>query len=868
MKAKDKAETKKKSKNEKSAIDDKIKTTSPPENGPIAAKDMFAVVGIGASAGGLEAFELFLTHLPSDTGAAFVLISHLDPQHPSLLSDILRKSTRMKIVEAEDGMTLEPNHIYVIPPNKYMSVFHNALYLIAPEEPHGQRMPVDFFMRSLAEDRGENAFCIILSGTGSDGTLAIKSVNEKNGIVIVQDPATAAYDGMPRNAIRTGLADYVLPPDKMPEKIISLLSQVRHRERKPLEAMPQILSILRTKTGNDFKYYKQGTISRRIEKRMRLHELKDPSLYARYLKENPDEVSALLKDLLICVTSFFRDPKAFEILKTKGIPLIVDQRRDPKELRVWVPGCATGEEAFSIAIILQEYMEEHNLDLRVQVFATDISEDAINQARTGLYPPNIAMDVTPERLQRFFTKEQEDGYRVKKTIREMVIFAVQNIIRDAPFTHLDLISCRNLLIYLEPEIQNELIPLFQYSLNPQGILFLGTSESIGGFQDLFSVIDRKWKIFQARQVDTVHGVHRFVRQHGPPHPIEKEAVEEKPRKINMSSIFHNALLKFFAPVSVLVNSQYEIIYVKGDTGNYLRLSSGEPSRNILELSRESLKPVLSSGIYNAVSKNKASVYREQAVKIDGKGRKVNVHVKPVTGKDIPEGLAIVAFEDVPEKPIKSKRKKTVAQDEDRIKELEEENASIRESLQTTIEEMQASTEELKSMNEEMQSSNEELQSTNEELESSKEELQSMNEELTTLNAELQAKIDQLTRAESDFKVLLDGTKIGIIFLDPQLRIRRFTQEAANLINLIPTDVGRPLSDISNRFEYPDLYADAQSVINTLVPKERQIHVEKGQYFLLRIVPYRTIENVVDGAVMTMTNITEMKKVIEKTEQQK
>lgn len=821
-------------------------------------REGFPVVGIGASAGGLEAYQQFFEHMPADSGMAFVLLTHLDPRHPSMLSDILSKHTKMSIVEAEDGTRTEPNHVYVIPPDKRISIIQGILFLLPREELQAKRLPIDFFLRSLADDQGENGVGVILSGTGTDGSEGIKAIYEKNGLTVVQDPSNSSYDGMPRSAIRTGVVDIIAPAGEIPGKIIEFLSRYRPaREKKEISALPQIINIVRAKTGHDFAGYKKGTLARRVEKRMVLHKIEDQFQYIRYLQENPREIKELLREFLIPVTTFFRDPKAFAELKAKALPMIVDSMERKAEIRAWVPGCSTGEEAFSIAILIREYLEEHELDIPVQIFATDISEEAISIARSSLYPESIAAEVEPERLKKYFVKEDNSLYRVKPVIREMVVFAVQNVVQDVPYHHLDLISCRNLLIYLEPELQNEMIPRFHYSLDGKGILFLGTAEGIGRFNDLYSIIDRKWKIYAARDVGRDHGAYRILHRRIRIPSAEKEPARETPK--NIADIFQKELLNRFAPVSLLVNNKYEIVYVQGDAGKYLRISSGEPSKGVLDLAREDLKPTLSSALYNVFSKGKEVVYRNIEIKVDGTTEKVNVTAKPLSNPDLPD-MALIAFESAPApaRPVKAKK---ATRDDGRARELEEELTSTRETLKSTIEEMQTSSEEQKSMNEELQSANEELQSTNEELESSKEELQSVNEELSTLNSEMQAKVDQLVRAESDFKVLLDGTKIGIIFLDNDLRIKRFTETAGQVFNLIPTDVGRLLFDLMKKFRYEEMYEDTRKVITTLVPTERQIKSQHGEFYLLRIVPYRTVENIIDGVVITFTNISDLKKYI-------
>jgi two-component system CheB/CheR fusion protein len=695
-----------------------------------------------------------------------------------------------------------------------MSIYHGTLNLEAPKMTHGLRMPIDAFFRSLAEDRGEMSIGIILSGTGTDGTLGLRAIHGAGGILMIQEPKTAKYGGMPSSAVQTGLVDYILPPEEMPSQLISYVKKYARNGKVPVTekreySLSRILALIRSRTGHDFALYKKTTLHRRIEKRMSVHSIDDITMYVRYLQEHPGEVQLLFKDLVIGVTQFFRDAEAFETLRRKTLPRYLESKPDGYTYRAWVPGCGTGEEAFSIAITLMECMEELKRDIKVQIFGTDIDEDAINHARAGIYSSNIAADVNAERLRRFFTKE-EGSYRVKKEIREMVVFAVQDIVTDPPFTKLDFLSCRNLLIYLEPDLQNRLLPLFHYSLRPEGILFLGTSETIGKFVDLFDVLDRKWKLFRSKKVipaiqeelwSALPWAHAYA--------VRGETEERKTKQVDVASIAQGALLETFAPPSVIVNEKGDILYIHGQTGKYLEPAPGHASLNILDMAREGIKFELRSGIHHALTKMKERQYQGLQVKADGGDHPVNLIVKPVTQPKGIEGLVMVTFEGIkPAKPKPEEKKgKPPRRPDKRSEELEQELAYTKETLQATIEELQASNEELKSTNEELQSTNEEFQSTNEELETSREELQSVNEELVTLNSELQAKIDQLSQTESDMKILLDSTDIGIIFLDSNLCIKRFTSEATKIFNLIPSDLGRPMHDIRSNLQYEDIERD-------------------------------------------------------------
>ncbi len=820
-----------------------------------------SIVGLGASAGGLEAFEAFFRNLPADTGMGFVLVSHLAPSHASILTEILQRTTTMPVVEASDQMKVEANRVHVIPPNRDMTLFQGRLQLSLPEQPRGQRMPIDAFLRSLAEDRGEHAIGIVLSGTGSDGTLGLRAILGGGGITLVQDPATAQYDGMPTSAIQAGFATHVLAPERMPGTLLS--NRRRQNETLPAPAtvggMNRIMMLLRSGTGHDFSGYKKSTIGRRIERRMAQHDIEDIEVYARYLKAHPAEIQTLFKELLINVTSFFRDPEAFATLKKDILPQILAGKPDDYVVRLWVAGCATGEEAYSIAMVLREVMEESDRELKVQLYSTDLDDDAIAKARTGLYPVNITQDVSPERLRRFFVKE-DSGYRVKKDIREMVVFAIQNVIKDPPFTRMDLVSCRNLMIYLEAELQNRLIPAFHYALKPGGVLFLSPSESIGGHTELFSPLSRKWKFYRtapsiaSTRAMMASGLSWVADANRTP-PVE---VMTKTKDANIAELTRRALVQSFAPVSVMADSKGDILYVHGDTSRYLRPPPGQATLNAVEMAHEGLQLELRSALGQAVSQGMPTLEREVSFMVGEETRRVRLGVRPLPDSEPGLGLVLISFQDLPSphsgKPAR-RRRAAGSVDRQRIEELERDLAYTRENLQATIEEQQSSNEELKSANEELQSTNEELQSTNEELETSKEELQSVNEELITVNAELQAKIEQLAGMQNDMKNLLDNINVGTIFLDDRLAIRRFTREAAKVYRLVSTDVGRPLGDIKSDLDDEDLLAKAQTVIETLIPYEREVRSAGGDWYLTRIQPYRTLDNVIDGVVITLSNIS-------------
>ena len=824
----------------------------------------FPVVGIGASAGGLEAFEQFFRNTPADIGMAFVLVSHLDPNYHSILTEILQRATLMKVTEAVDKVTVQANHVYVIPPNRAMVIKGGKLQLSAPVAPRGQRMPIDTFLTSLGEDQGKNAVGIILSGTGSDGTAGLQAIIGAGGTCLVQDPATAKFEGMPSNAINAAVATHVLPVEKMAEHLIGIPQP--ERQLNPESSAPdassgallRVLSQVRTTTGHDLAQYKKSTIIRRIERRMAVQNIEDMKVYAQFLKENPREIKILFDELLINVTSFFRDPDAFEHLRNNVLPSLCQDRPENAPFRVWVAGCSSGEEAYSIAILLRECMSELARRFTIQVYATDIDEDAIAFARAGIYPATIAQDVTPERLDRFFIKEGV-GYRVKKEVREMVVFAVQSVVKDPPFTKLDLLSCRNLMIYLESELQNRLIAMFHYALRPGGVLFLSPSEGIGNHTELFSILNRKWKFYAA--IPSVNSAPTlmanplaWVRDHKDKMPGEAQQKTD----VNFIDLARRLLIQYFAPPSLITDRNGNIFYIHGDTGKYLRPAPGIASANAITMAREGLESELRAAVQAAAdsSSRKATLNREIQVKTNGSYTPISLSVRLLPDNAGGQGWLLISFQDVAIAPAKPGRKRiSKSVEQGLLVELQQELAYTRENLQANVEEQQASNEELKSTNEEMQSINEELQSTNEELETSKEELQSINEELITVNAELQSKIEQLGIMQNDMKNLFDNMSIGTIFLDQYMVIRRFSRDASRVYRLVGSDVGRSLADIKCEFEDENLLTEAQKVLDTLIPFEREMCGRDGAWFLVRIQPYRTLDNVIDGVVMTFADIS-------------
>ncbi|HEX7523227.1 MAG TPA: chemotaxis protein CheB [Candidatus Deferrimicrobium sp.] len=835
----------------------------------------FPVVGIGASAGGLAAIEAFFAAMPSDKeiGTAFVVVQHLSPDHKSILIDLVKRYTRMQVFQVEDGIELQPDCVYIIPPNRDMALLDGKLHLLDPGAPRGLRLPIDFFFRSLAQDRQEQAICIVLSGTGTDGTLGLKAVKEEGGMAMAQAPESAAYDGMPRSAILTGLVDYVLPPEKMPERLFAYVDHAFGGRQKPVvshgpaatDLLQKVFVLLRAQTGHDFSLYKRNTIQRRVERRMAIAQIDRLEEYVRYLRETPLEADALFGELLIRVTSFFRDPEAFESLREHVIAPFFSKTSDGIG-RIWVPGCSTGEEAYSIAILIREQRDQRKKAFQVQIFATDIDIASIEKARVGVYPESIAADVSSERLERFFVKK-ESSYRISKGIRDMVVFAKQDFIKDPPFSRLDLISCRNLLIYLSGEAQKKILPMFHYALNQGGHLLLGNSETVGEFTKQFTLVDKKWKIYrQAGEASSRHVTGPYLP------PLEGAVPVMWPRSVRdpahpaaVRDLAEQALLEGYIPASVLINPALEVLYIHGRTGKYLEPAPGNAGLNLLDMAREGLRMELAAAARKVLALKTPVRCDGLQVKSNGDTSVVNLIVQPVTKPEAARGLLMVIFEDVtpgPGPPVQE-ASEPVNDQEQRLATVERELRAKEEYLQATIEELQTSNEELKSINEEAQSANEELQSANEELETSREELQSVNEELLTVNNELQTKIEELSQASNDMNNLLAGTNIGTIFVDHQKRIKRFTPAATQISNLIKTDIGRPVGDIvSQLVGYDQLMEDTQAVLDTLIPKVAEVQSRSGQWYQMKIQPYRTVQNVIEGAVLTFVEITREKELLE------
>ena len=844
---------------------------NPVSTDPLMAKatnsnsDQFPIVGIGASAGGLEALEQFFTNMPSDSGMAFVVVQHLDPNHKGIMRELLQRITQMQVITVTDRLKIKQNCVYVIPPNSSMSILNGTLHLFEPVESRGLRLPVDFFFRSLAEDRQEKSIGIILSGMGSDGSMGLRAIKEKSGMVLVQDPASAKFDSMPRNAIDAVLVDIVAPVNELPEKLIAItqhtpVTTFKQDLEKDTSALEKIIILLRTQTGNDFSQYKKNTLYRRIERRMGIHQISKISSYVRYLQENPAETEILFKELLIGVTNFFRDNAVWEEMKDHAIPSLLAKLPPGYILRAWIPGCSTGEEAYSLAIVFKEAVEKTNLhkDLSLQIFATDLDIEAIEKARKAIYPANIVSDVSPDRLNRYFIKI-EDKYRVNSEIREMVVFAPQNVIKDPPFTKLDIVSCRNLLIYLDSVLQKKLLALFHYSLNNGGILLLGSAETNGAQSDLFSTVNSKLRIYLRTGFLKTDELFDFPSSFTRSKPGIFE--NQLPAKVpdTLQKLTDQLLLQQFSPSSVLVTDNGDILYITGSTGKYLEPAAGKANMNLFAMAREGLSNELPMALRKAMQSYEKVVLHNIKVGTTDGNAFANVTIQQIE-KPLPlKGKILVIFSDVPDLKLKSSKQKKGKTPGGALKtEMDFEIQRLKEDLQSTREEMQTSQEELQSTNEEMQSTNEELQSTNEELTTSKEEMQSLNEELHTVNVELQSKIDDTARVNNDMNNLLNSIDIATLFLDRNLKIRQYTQPATKIFKLIPGDIGRPFTDQVTDLDYPGLYDDAVEVLRTLVFVEKSVSTRDGRWFDIRIMPYRTYEDKIDGLVITLIETTKSK----------
>jgi two-component system CheB/CheR fusion protein len=839
------------------------RSAGPPPEEEKSSPPVVPVVGMGASAGGLSALEGLLPAIPTGSGLAFVIVQHLDPDHESSLASLLRRLAPIPVSLIHNETPVEPNNLYVIPPNASLTLIEDRLHLAPPVEHRGQRTPIDGFFLSLAEARGEKAAGIILSGSGSDGTLGLRAIKEHGGLTIAQEGAE--YDGMMRSAVRSGMVDFVLPLEKIPAKLADYFHHLdghrqRAESREAADHLTQICALLRTRTGHDFSGYKDKTVGRRVQRRMQVLQIDTVPAFIERLRKEPAEVDTLLQDLLIGVTNFFRDPQAFAALEEKVIPQLFEGKGSDDTVRVWVPGCSTGEEAYSIAILLREHMPKGSGAPKLQIFASDIDEPALAVARIGRYPATIARDIPPNRLERYFVRE--DGtYRIASDLRELCLFSAHNLLRDAPFSKLDLVSCRNLLIYLTPELQNRLIPLFHYALNEGGYLFLGSSENLTRHTRLFSTLDKPHRIFRRRtQIErrlpefpltAPEGLRRRAPQ------VPRAPTDQEP----LQALAERQLLDRYSPAYVIINAEGDVLHGSARTGKYLELSAGVPKIDIFSMARQGLRPDLRAGVHKAITSGQVVMQKNALVGTNGGRQLIDLVIQPLRTSAAHDPLYLVVFQDIG--GIKNGQEAEASNDDDELenanmRQIEMELRATKERLQTTTEELESANEELKSGNEELSSMNEELQSANEELETSKEELQSINEELQTVNAELNARVEELSRANSDIANLLESTQIATVFLDRNLNVKNFTPAAKDVFRLVESDTGRPITHVRARIRADTVQEDAERVMRTLATIERQIEsTDSGARYVMRMMPYRTVDNVIAGVVITFVDVTKM-----------
>ena len=829
-------------------------------------KKEFLIAGIGASAGGVQALQEFFHEVPADSGVAYVVILHLSPDHDSQLAQVLQNTAKIPVSQVKEKTRIKSNHVYVVPPNQHLMMEDGHITVSPNVQMEERRAPVDIFFRTLADEHGSRSICVVLSGTGANGSMGLKRIKERGGATFVQNPREAEFSEMPRNAIATDMVDEVLPVADIPAKIMAYkanLGVTRISDDAEIHSADQqtflreIFTQVRKHTGHDFSNYKRPTLIRRIERRMNVRNLPDLAFYVNYLQQHPEEVHALLKDLLISVTNFFRDKRAFDVLEQEVVPLLLKGKDEKNQLRIWVAGCATGEEAYSVAMICAERLTGINTP-SVQIFATDIDEASIAHARDGLYSLNDAADVSPERLRRFFNKE-EGGYRIRREIRETVMFAHHNFLKDPPFSHLDMVTCRNVMIYLNRVAQERVMETFHFALNQAGFLFLGSSESVDGANDLYTVYNRNQHIFQSRQVNS--------RSYPIPHsvpvykPADKpkissgtpEQITRQPERTSYGDL-HQQLLEQYAPPSIVVNEEYDIVHLTERAGRYLQIGGGEVSKNLLKLIRPELRLELRSALHQCIQRQSAVETNGLKVSMEDRTEIINIHVRPVLrADDAARGFILVLFEQANEEQKQDVRHSS---DEPLAKHLEEELLRLKMQLRTVIDQHEFQAEDLKASNEELQAMNEELRSAAEELETSKEELQSINEELRTVNQELKVKIEETSFSTNNLQNLINSSDIGTIFLDRSFRVVLFTPAARAIFNLIPADYGRPLSDITSRLDYKNLQADAETVLEKLSTVEREVDTREGKLYLMRITPYRTDEDRIKGVVISFIDITE------------
>ncbi|WP_269502947.1 chemotaxis protein CheB [Burkholderia sp. IMCC1007] len=853
-----------------------------PATAPHVADDhgRFPIVGIGASAGGIQALLNFFSNAPADTGMAFVVILHLSPKHESNADQVLQRATKMPVVQVTESTRIEPDHVYIISPSNELSIDGGNLHVSRQERPQVRPVAIDLFFRSLAEAHRERAVSIVLSGTGSDGSVGIGHIKEHAGITIAQSPEEAQYQEMPQSAIATGQVDFVLPVAEMPQKLIGLERNARAIQMPKgngnesaddpngtgmsvdtEKALRDILSMLRTRTGNDFRHYKRATVLRRIERRLQVNGLTTLVEYQRFLQAHLDETNALLKDMLIGVTNFFRDRSAFDAFESEIVGRIFENKTSDDQIRGWVAGCSTGEEVYSLGMILLEYVDHHPNLPSIQLFGSDIDERAIGVARVGAYPESILADVSATRLRQFFTKDH-GRYHVIKPLREKVLFATHNVLRDPPFSRLDFISCRNLLIYLDRDAQRHVLQTFHFALQSGGYLFLGNSESAEVADDLFMPIDAKHRVYRAKQgTATLRPPPPALpaMQYGTPFgAVAHDDVTVQRPQFAYASLHQRALERYGAP-SLVVDHNYDIVHMAELAGRYLRYVGGEPSHNLVTLVRPELRLQLRTALFQALQGGRPVTAQQVELPMGDMVSRVNMSVRPFRDDQLGSVFMLVVFEEETDVRAEVRRTDDANCNNAVLTQLENELHRTKQQLQSTIEQADVSTEELKASNEELQAINEELRSATEELETSKEELQSVNEELITVNGELQAKVEETAKANDDLQNLIASTGIATIFMDRAMRVKRFTPAAVGLFNLISTDVGRSLLDITHRLNYPELAADAVAAFESLRLIEREVGSADGNWYLARLLPYRTSDDRIDGAVLTLTDVTERRR---------
>jgi len=826
-------------------------------------------VGLGASAGGLAALEEFLAHVPPVSGLAYVVVQHLDPTHKALLAELLQRSTVMPVLEAVDAMRLESDKVYVIPPNKELTVAGGMLHLAEPVQPRGMRLPIDLFFAALARDQGERSIGVVLSGMGSDGTLGLQAIKSQGGLALAQLPESAQFDSMPKSAIAAGFVDVIALAAELPSRILRVVDEksgppawAEEGVDAGAQSLGAILRLLKERSKHDLSDYKPSTLSRRIQRRLGVHGLATHDAYEKFVRANPQELDLLFKEMLIGVTSFFRDPSVWEDVKNLVMPKLLARCAPGTRLRAWVVGCSTGEEAYSLAMIFKEVVtalpEAQSCSL--QVFATDLSSDAISVARKGHYPGRIVSEVDANRLDRFFTP-QGSGFQINSEIREMVLFAQHDVILDPPFTKLDLLSCRNLMIYFNAALQSRLLPLYSYSLRPGGALLLGGSETIGKSYELFTPIDQKSRLYwRTENPVTVGSVYFPTSPSRTMNRLPKEFKLSSSTALppNLQTHAEQVLLQEFSPAAVLVNGQGDVVFINGRVGKYLEPASGKANWNIHVMARPTIRTEIAAALRQAILDKGSVEVRGLRLSEEPSMASLDVTVKFMHEPQSVMGLVMIVFHDVPAPPPVKRRRKTAQELAD--PQMAEELQRCKDEIHALRQEMGASAEELQTANEELQSTNEELQSANEELTTSKEESQSMNEELQTLNQELQTKLDDLALAQSDMQNLLNSTDIATLFLDSKLNVRRYTEQITRIIQLREGDIGRPLTDLASTLNYPTLSEDVQQTLNTLTLSEKEITTTDGLWFLVRIKPYRTLSNVIQGVVITLIDITAAKKL--------